>query len=1019
MANVSYKLKDLEKRVIKIGYVGENDHMHILLDCKETFDEYPNAVVTMAITPPAGEQYPKTVTRTGNIVEWLVKNSDVAAEGDGEFQLTFTENNVVKKSVNGRFEVERSIVATGTAPSGVDDWLTDANEKLAEAEEATGAATDAASAANAAADAIDDMTVAASGLSAGASPTVQISDVSGHKHIAFGIPKGDKGDPGDPTELIDDTTPASNKTFSSSKVNQDLGGVLNAINILQPEASASDVGKALLVKTVENGKPTSYEYGEAGGVDPSIVEQEVDTWLGEHISNPSNPPLDRSLSSSSAAAPADLVGEVKGIVLETATVDLMANAQTMNVRISASDGSTAANSNWTAYIIDVEDIDETFTAKMYDKDISYASVVFYSSKTTFTAQTCVGTPMTAEANNSYLEVSYADLTIPSTAVCAVFANNKDGNEAYIHEQIKTVKVYSKTETDALIASATSSIPSVDKTLAIDGAAADAKKTGEIKDVVFAVTDVDLLTDADSRSGRIVASDGSTDNNANWTIYIIDIDDIDDTFSAKLYSSNTQYANIAFYTSKTTLSSETVVGTPISAASDNSYLEVSYSDMTIPDTAVCIACCNNKNGSAAFVKKQTQEVNVYTKEETGEQIDEAIDEIEEEVEDVLSAFNEEIDINLMGTATQMGVRVSVSDGSTENNSNWNGYLLDVTAIDDNFSAKLYSNNTAYAVCAFYSSKTTLSSETCVGSPITVDTASTYKEFTKSTLTIPTGAVCVLFINNKSGNEAYIKTKLTVKKIGTGGRFTLIAANCNHFPDGESVEYPLTTAEYRTHWRNLLNDSRIDFMAISEYNDGVFGEETVQQALFADSMPYFKSISDGVGMATACRMNNTLFVDKIEVTSSITYDGVAYTTTDKYVMKTEVIINGISVIVYSVKLCPSGANPSETKLAWTKAMRQAQYQDILDDIEENEYTHYIICGDFNAQDCSQDNEYKIFTDAGLTICNGGYLGWFSTLRNINADNIIFPSTIKLVRFKVLNDYVLNTDHYPILAELQINP
>lgn len=35
----------------------------------------------------------------------------------------------------------------------------------------------------------------------------------------------------------------------------------------------------------------------------------VDDWLDENISNPDSPPLDRSLSSSSAAAPADLVGE--------------------------------------------------------------------------------------------------------------------------------------------------------------------------------------------------------------------------------------------------------------------------------------------------------------------------------------------------------------------------------------------------------------------------------------------------------------------------------------------------------------------------------------------------------------------------------------------------------------------------------------------------------------------------------------------------------------------------------------
>ena len=220
MANVSYKLKDLEKRTIKIGYVGENDHMHVLIDCKEAFDEYPNAVVTMAIVPPEGEDYPKAVTRTGNIVEWLVKNSDVAAEGDGEFQLTFTEDNVVKKSVTGRFSVERSISGNGTAPSGIDDWLTDANEKLAEVEAATQEAEDAASHAP----------------RVGTSGYWEVWDAEQGQYVATstkaqGEP-GEPGSPGDPTQMIDDQAGqgVTGKTWSADKLTDELGDVLNAID---------------------------------------------------------------------------------------------------------------------------------------------------------------------------------------------------------------------------------------------------------------------------------------------------------------------------------------------------------------------------------------------------------------------------------------------------------------------------------------------------------------------------------------------------------------------------------------------------------------------------------------------------------------------------------------------------------------------------------------------------------------------------------------------------------------------
>ena len=52
-----------------------------------------------------------------------------------------------------------------------------------------------------------------------------------------------------------------------------------------------------------------YGAGKNSAVSEKIVE-EVDAWLDEHITNPDSPPLDRSLASSSAAAPADMVGDI-------------------------------------------------------------------------------------------------------------------------------------------------------------------------------------------------------------------------------------------------------------------------------------------------------------------------------------------------------------------------------------------------------------------------------------------------------------------------------------------------------------------------------------------------------------------------------------------------------------------------------------------------------------------------------------------------------------------------------------
>lgn len=136
MRTISYKLDDLKKAIIRIGYVGENQHTQVRIDCSDLFKEYPDAAVSAAIVSPAGQSYPKVVTVDGSTVVWDVTDSDLAAEGDGEIQLTFTEGGVVAKTAVARFNVYRSIAAEGPAPDPVDDWLQEASEALEDIEAA-------------------------------------------------------------------------------------------------------------------------------------------------------------------------------------------------------------------------------------------------------------------------------------------------------------------------------------------------------------------------------------------------------------------------------------------------------------------------------------------------------------------------------------------------------------------------------------------------------------------------------------------------------------------------------------------------------------------------------------------------------------------------------------------------------------------------------------------------------------------------------------------------------------------
>lgn len=86
-------------------------------------------------------------------------------------------------------------------------------------------------------------------------PSINNVELSGNKTLAaLGINAGSIG--------FDET-----ETYTDGSVGKELSDQKNAISQLQPTATSADIGKALIVKTVDQqtGKPSSYEYGEAGG----------------------------------------------------------------------------------------------------------------------------------------------------------------------------------------------------------------------------------------------------------------------------------------------------------------------------------------------------------------------------------------------------------------------------------------------------------------------------------------------------------------------------------------------------------------------------------------------------------------------------------------------------------------------------------------------------------------------------------------------------------------------------------
>ena len=98
---------------------------------------------------------------------------------------------------------ESAAKAANQAASAANSAATSARKAASVADTNASSANSAASAAKAAATTateaaakIDDMTITATGLAAGAAPTAELTEVDGHYNIVLGLPKGDKGDPG-------------------------------------------------------------------------------------------------------------------------------------------------------------------------------------------------------------------------------------------------------------------------------------------------------------------------------------------------------------------------------------------------------------------------------------------------------------------------------------------------------------------------------------------------------------------------------------------------------------------------------------------------------------------------------------------------------------------------------------------------------------------------------------------------------------------------------------------------------
>lgn len=275
MRTASYRVSDLQRFTIPLGFVGENEHCQIVFLAEDVYQEYPHAAASLTVRPPYGEPYPAVVTRDGNNVVWTVKDSDLVKSGQGELQLSFTTGEIVAKTYVGKTKVCRSIQPTGDVPDPLEDFLTEAGAALTAIPETIDAALEEAKesgefdgpqgpagqdgqpgadgysptitvtditgghrltitdkAGTRTVDVMDgedgapgqDGQDGAPGTD-GFSPVITVTDITGGHRLTITTATGTQtvdvmdGAGGDPTTLIDDTSTALDKVWSANKSN--------------------------------------------------------------------------------------------------------------------------------------------------------------------------------------------------------------------------------------------------------------------------------------------------------------------------------------------------------------------------------------------------------------------------------------------------------------------------------------------------------------------------------------------------------------------------------------------------------------------------------------------------------------------------------------------------------------------------------------------------------------------------------------------------------------------------------
>lgn len=190
--------------------------------------------------------------------------------------------------------------AANSAATSAAQAASAANTNASVANSAANAAKAAATTATDAATKIDDMTIIATGLAAGAAPTAELAEVDGHYNIVLGLPKGDKGDPGATPQITVQVKTGEPGTAASVK--QTGTAEAPVIELTIPRGDTGSIGGLTI-----NGKTPD----SAGKVEliAADVRARADDWMPTAADVGALSGTDATLTEAGRAADAQKVGE--------------------------------------------------------------------------------------------------------------------------------------------------------------------------------------------------------------------------------------------------------------------------------------------------------------------------------------------------------------------------------------------------------------------------------------------------------------------------------------------------------------------------------------------------------------------------------------------------------------------------------------------------------------------------------------------------------------------------------------